>query len=62
MKGIFKKIALGLAFSPRVEALLCECVRLKSSWNAELILIHVGNHGPQEEEKLEQLLVKVGLS
>lgn len=62
MKGIFKKIALGLAFSPRVEALLAECARLKRDWDAELVLIHVGDHGTAEDEKLEELLHKVSLT
>ena len=62
MAGIFKKIALGLAFSPRVEALLAECAQLKARWEAELLLIHVGSHGAAEEEKLEQLLLKVNLT
>ncbi len=62
MSGIYKKIALGLAFSPRVEALLAESARLKNEWNAELVLIHVGTHGTPEEEKLEELLQKVSLT
>lgn len=62
MSGIFKKIGLGLAFSPRVEALLAECSRLKNEWDAELVLIHVGPHGTHEEDKLEELLMKVNLT
>jgi nucleotide-binding universal stress UspA family protein len=62
MSSIFKKLALGLAFSPRVEALLAECARLKKEWDAELVLIHVGAHGTREEEKLEELLLKVDLT
>jgi len=62
MAGIYKKIALGLAFSPRVDALLAECSRLKQNWDAELVLIHVGEHGTSQEEKLEELLSKVNLA
>jgi nucleotide-binding universal stress UspA family protein len=62
MKSIFKKIALGLAFSPRVDALLAECARLKKKWGAELVLIHVGEHGTAEDEKLEELLFGVNLT
>jgi len=62
MTSSFKKIALGLAFSPRVEALLGECARLQRDWDAELVLVHVGEHGTQEEEKLDELLEKVGLT
>lgn len=57
----FRKIGLAIAFSPRMEALLAEVVRLKNMWNAELFLIHVGNHGPEEESKLLELLSGVGL-
>ena len=62
MNHIFRKLALGLAFSPRVEALLGECARLKKSWEAELVLVHVGDHGTAEEEKLDELLQKVELT
>lgn len=62
MEGIYKKIALGLAFSPRVEALLAECARLKTRWGSELILIHVGRHTSLEEEKMDELLTKVDLT
>lgn len=62
MQTMFKKIALGLAFSPNVEALMAECARFKRDWEAELVLIHVGSHGAAEEEKLEGLLQKVGLT
>lgn len=62
MKGIYKRIALGLAFSPRVEALLSECARLKKEWDAELLLIHVGSHTTREDEKLEELMEKIGLT
>jgi nucleotide-binding universal stress UspA family protein len=57
----FKKIALALAFSPRMEALLAEAVRLKKLWNAELVLIHVGLHTAHEEKLLEDLLTRTGL-
>ena len=62
MEGIYKRIALGLAFSPRVEALVAECARLRQDWDAELVLIHVGEHTTQEDEKLEELLSKVNLT
>lgn len=57
----FRKIGLALAFSPRMEALLAEAARLKKLWNAEIALIHVGDHGKKEENLLHQLLEHTGL-
>ena len=57
-----RKIALAIAFSPRLEALLAEAARLKRMWDAELLLIHVGNHGEQEEQRLQELLLATGLA
>jgi nucleotide-binding universal stress UspA family protein len=58
---IIRKIGLAIAFSPRLEALLAEAGRLKRMWNAELLLIHVGDHGLEEEAKLNGLLQTAGL-
>ncbi|HMP98730.1 MAG TPA: universal stress protein [Cyclobacteriaceae bacterium] len=59
---MFKKIGLAIAFSPRAEAMLFEAARLKNLINAELLLIHVGDHGETEEQLLDSLLEKAGLS
>ena len=56
-----QRIGLAIAFSPRIGALLTEAVRIKKMWNAELLLIHVGNHGVEEESRLKQLLIDTGL-
>lgn len=56
-----QRIGLAIAFSPRVAALIAEAVRLKKMWSAELLLIHVGNHGVEEESKLKQILIEAGL-
>ncbi|MBA4054071.1 MAG: universal stress protein, partial [Marivirga sp.] len=56
-----QRIGLAIAFSPRIGALLAEAVRIKKMWNAELLLIHVGNHGSEEELRLKQLLIDSGL-
>lgn len=58
----FRKIGLALAFSPRMQALMAEAARFKKMWNAQLILIHVGEHGEKEKILLEQLLESAGLS
>jgi nucleotide-binding universal stress UspA family protein len=62
MMNAIKKIGVAIAFSPRIEAILSEAVRMKKIWNAELILIHVGAHGEKETLRLNQLLEKTGLS
>ena len=62
MIPIIRKIGLAIAFSPRIEALLAEAARLKKMWDAELLLIHVGNRGKELEERLQQLLESAGLA
>lgn len=59
---LFRKIGLAVAFSPRAEAMLFETVRIKNLLNAELVLIHVGEHGEKEEQLMDSLLEKVQLS
>ncbi|WP_373520652.1 universal stress protein [Aquiflexum sp.] len=58
---MFNKIALAVAFSPTLEALICESKRLKDIFNSELLLIHVGEKSPELENILQQLLIKHGL-
>ncbi|HTE29944.1 MAG TPA: universal stress protein [Chryseolinea sp.] len=55
-----QKIALAIAFSPRLEALFAETIRLKKMWEAELMLIHVGDHTVPEEQRLHKLLEESG--
>jgi len=57
-----RRIGLAIAFSPRIEALLAEAARLRKMWDAELLLIHVGDHGEKEELRLKQLLIATGLA
>lgn len=59
---MFTKIALAIAFSPTTEALICESKRLKEIFDAELLLIHVGEKSPELENNLQQLLSKHGLN
>ncbi|MDX5477562.1 MAG: universal stress protein [Cyclobacteriaceae bacterium] len=55
---MFTKIALAIAFSPRMEALICEAKRLKDIFEAELILIHVGERLPENESALDKIIQK----
>ena len=58
----FRKIALAIAFSPRIRALLAETARLKVLWNADLTIIHVGEKSEAEEKLLQEHLEAVGLA
>jgi nucleotide-binding universal stress UspA family protein len=57
----FKKIAVAVAFSPRVEAILAESRRLQDLFEAEMIFIHVGEKNLQQEQYLKHLLHRFGL-
>jgi nucleotide-binding universal stress UspA family protein len=61
MAFAFKKLGLGIAFSPRLEALLTETARLKKLWNAHLVIIHVGEATEEAKKSLEDLLIKTEL-
>lgn len=62
MNAPFKKIAVAIAFSPRIQALLAETARLKRLWGAELHIIHVGEKSDKEEQLLREHLNSVGLT
>jgi nucleotide-binding universal stress UspA family protein len=53
---MYQKIALAIAFSPRMEALIAEAKRLIGIFNGELILIHVGVKTDELEAKLNEIL------
>ncbi len=53
---MYTKIALAIAFSPRMEALIAEARRLIGVFKGELVLIHVGVKTPELESKLEEIL------
>ncbi len=55
------KIGLAVAFSPTSEAMLAEAARLTLIYQASLVLIHVGDHGSTEDERMNDLLRKTGL-
>lgn len=58
---MFNKVALAIAFSPRMEALLCEAKRLISLFESQLFLIHVGQKDEKEERHMASMLEKVGM-
>ena len=58
---MYKKIALAIAFSPRMEALICETKRMKDLYGASLILIHIGQDTEEKRDALDALLAKYQL-
>jgi nucleotide-binding universal stress UspA family protein len=53
---MYKKIALAIAFSPTIEALLCEVKRLKKIHQAILIFIHIGEESEENKMLLNSLM------
>jgi nucleotide-binding universal stress UspA family protein len=58
---MYKRIALAIAFSPRMEALICEAKRVKDLYDASLILIHIGQDAEDKRKSLDELLNKYQL-
>ncbi len=58
---MYKKIALAIAFSPRMEALVAEAKRLAQLFESQLILIHVGEKTADLTKKLDDLVSKLNL-
>jgi len=58
---MYQKIALAIAFSPRMEALILEVKNLVNLFNCELILIHVGVKTDELESKLDAILTDLGV-
>lgn len=57
----FNKIAVAVAFSPRIEAIMAESKRLQDTFNAKMIFIHVGEKNLQQEQYLKHLIHRFGL-
>ena len=56
--AMYKKLALAIAFSPRMEALIAEARKLISVFEGELVLIHVGTKTPELEAQLDEILAR----
>ena len=59
---MFKRIAIAIAFSPRLQTMLAEAKRIQELFDAELILIHVGTHTEQEDKFMKEQLKLAGLN
>ncbi len=53
---VFKKILIGIAFSPNLKANLFEAIRISNMFGAELIGVHVGEKTSDKEKQLQELL------
>lgn len=56
----FAVIAAAIAFSPRLEAMVAEAVRLSAIFGAELLLIHVGRRTAAKEAMIEEICGRRG--
>lgn len=56
---VFKKILIGIAFSPNLKANLFEAIRISNMFGAELVGVHVGDKSADKEQQLQQLLNEV---
>ncbi|MFM2206886.1 MAG: hypothetical protein RL213_861 [Bacteroidota bacterium] len=58
----FERIALAVAFSPRLEGLVAETRRLQRLHKAEVVFIHVGKKTSEKQRLLSALLNRFGFS
>lgn len=56
---VFKKILIGIAFSPNLKANLFEAIRISNMFKAELVGVHVGDKSAKKERQLQELLDEV---
>ena len=54
-------IAVGIAFSPRIEAIVAEAKRLSDTLKSQLLLIHVGQKTKEKEKLLDDILFKTNI-
>lgn len=57
----FETIAVALAFSPRVKAMLKEAGRMAALYESSLIVIHIGKKSSESERKMTDLLTELNL-
>jgi hypothetical protein len=55
----FETVAVAIAFSPRLEAILMETKRMVNMFGSQLVIIHVGKKDAHHEEVLEKLMNKI---
>lgn len=57
----FETIAVAVAFSAKLEAVMTEAKELADSCKARLLLIHIGQHTPEKEATLQELCAGLGI-
>ena len=55
----FETIAVAVAFSPKLEALMSEAKHLADSFKAKLLLIHIGSSSAEKEATLLEICEKL---
>jgi nucleotide-binding universal stress UspA family protein len=58
----FETIAVAVAFSAKLEAIMTEARQLANSFTAKLLLIHVGTHTPEKEASLMKICEDLGIA
>lgn len=61
LETYFQKVIAAVAFSPRLEANLCELVRIQKHFKSEITLIHVGERTSEKEDTIHNICERVGL-
>ena len=59
---MIRTIGLAIAFSPTAGRLLAEAGSMARQFHSRLIVIHIGDHGPKEDQLMEALLASGGLT
>lgn len=54
----FETIAVGLAFSPRMDIVLAEAKKIADACGSKLVLIHIGEKTKEKEKALEDILFR----
>lgn len=57
----FETIAVAVAFSSKLEAVMTEAKELADLFKARLLLIHIGPHSPEKEATLMELCAGLGI-
>lgn len=58
---MFDRIAIALAFSPRITKLFNEAVRAQKLFQADLIIIHIGSYTEDDKKLLQENIEKSGI-
>lgn len=52
----FKKILIGVAFSPNLKENIYEAIRLSNMFDAQLVCVHVGEETSEKQEKISAII------